>query len=322
MPNILLFSNLQPALNNLAEDLKPVGWDLKIITADSNRTEISDTVEKADFILSFGPGLTDKIIESSKDLKLIQLSSAGYDGIDLNLTNKLGVVVATNGGANAIPVAEFTLTLILSTLRHAVMANKIIKSGSWKNSASIKDLEGKELFGKTVGIIGAGRIGSTLAGILRGFETRTLYTDPIKSGKAEQFGATRVKLNQLLEESDVVTLHVPLLQSTKKMIGPAELGLMKNTAIIINTCRGMVIDEKALYQALVDGRIYGAGLDVFEMEPINTNNPLLRLDNVLLSPHVAGKSTESFPRRLRFAFENAERVWNGDKPKSVVVSDK
>ena len=175
-----------------------------------------------------------------------------------------------------------------------------------------------ELFGASVGIVGAGRIGSTVAGMLRGFETTTLYTDKICSEKAEGYGATRVELDELLERSDIVTLHTPLDNSTRAMISERELRLMKNTAVLINTCRGPVVDEIALHQALEDGEIWGAGLDVFEQEPVDPNNPLLNLDNVVAAPHIAGKSYESYPRRVRFAFENMLRVWNGGTPESIV----
>ena len=175
-----------------------------------------------------------------------------------------------------------------------------------------------ELFGTTVGIIGAGRIGSTVAGMLRGFETTTLYTDKIRSEKAENFGASKVELNELLERSDVVTLHTPLDRSTHGLIGRAELHLMKKTAILINTCRGPVVQEEALNQALQNGEIWGAGLDVFEQEPVDPNNPILNRENVVVAPHIAGKSYESYPRRVRFAFENMMNVWQGGTAESIV----
>jgi phosphoglycerate dehydrogenase-like enzyme len=175
-----------------------------------------------------------------------------------------------------------------------------------------------ELFGATVGIIGAGRIGSTVAGMLRGFETTTLYTDKVRSEKAEGFGATRVELDELLERSDIVTLHTPLDNSTRGMIGERELRLMKRTAVLINTCRGPVVNELELQAALEDEEIWGAGLDVFEQEPVDPDNPLLKLENVVVAPHIAGKSYESYPRRVRFAFENMVKVWQGGKPGSIV----
>ena len=154
--------------------------------------------------------------------------------------------------------------------------------------------------------------------MLRGFETTTLYNDKVRSEKAENFGATRVELDELLERSDIVTLHTPLDNSTKGIISERELRLMKNTGVLINTCRGPVVDEIALQHALEDGEIWGAGLDVFEQEPVDPNNPILKLENTVVAPHIAGKSYESYPRRVRFAFENMTKVWQGGQPDSVV----
>ena len=304
----------------MAEDMKPAEWNLMVRTPDSSEREVMEAAEKADFILVFGPGLSDPVLRTGKNLKLVQLCSAGYDGVNLQLAGELGVPVANNGGANAIPVAEFAITLMLSTLRHAVLVDRDTRAGEWKR----KELDGREaweLSGKTVGIVGAGRVGSTLTGMLRGFETRTLYADPVRSEKAEGLGARRVELDELLSESDIVTLHVPLLPSTRRLIGRAELGLMKESAILINTCRGPVVDEAALYDALTAGTIWAAGLDVFEKEPVDPDNPLLTLENVVVGPHVAGQSQESYPRRIKFAFENMRRVWDGGQPESVVNID-
>ena len=154
--------------------------------------------------------------------------------------------------------------------------------------------------------------------MLRGFETTTLYTDKVRSEKAESFGAVKVELEELLERSDVVTLHTPLDGSTHGLIGESELQLMKKTAILINTCRGPVVQEKALIRALEDCEIWGAGLDVFEQEPVDPNNPIINLENVVVAPHIAGKSYESYPRRVRFAFENMMNVWQGGNAESVV----
>ena len=128
-------------------------------------------------------------------------------------------------------------------------------------------------------------------------------------------------MDELLRESDIVTLHVPLLKSTRRLIGARELGLMKPSAVLINTCRGPVVEEKALHSALAGRRIWGAGLDVFEVEPAGGGHPLFGLDNVVVAPHVAGKSSESYPRRVDFAYRNMQRVWAGKPPESVVLPE-
>lgn len=317
MPNVLVFSGPALPLLNMAEEMKPDGWELNVIMPSNSAEEVAAGAAKADFALVFGHGVSDAALRAGKNLKLVQLCSAGFDGVNTTLAGELGIPVANNGGANAIPVAEYAMTLMLSTLRHAVIADQDTRAGKWMRY----DLDGRdtwELFGKTVGIVGAGRIGSTVARLLRGFETNTLYTDIVRSEKAESYGAKRVGLDELLSESDIVTLHTPLDSGTRGLIGRRELGLMKPSAILINTCRGPVVSEADLIDALTGKRIWAAGLDVFEQEPVDPANPLLKMENVVVGPHVAGKSQESYPRRVSFAFENMRRVWDGGKPESVV----
>ena len=222
MPDVLVFSGPALPLLDMAKEMKPDGWNLHLCTSDSTKTEVTKAAETADFILVFGHGVSDTVLRLAKKTKLVQLCSAGFDGINLKLAGELGIPVANNGGANAIPVAEFAITLMLSTIRHLTVAAGDTVAGDWMRP-EVDGRDSHELFGTTVGIIGAGRIGSTVAGMLRGFETTTLYTDKIRSEKAENFGASKVELNELLERSDVVTLHTPLDRSTHGLIGKAEL---------------------------------------------------------------------------------------------------
>ncbi|MDA1279920.1 MAG: 2-hydroxyacid dehydrogenase [Chloroflexi bacterium] len=318
MPEVLVFSGPALPLLAMAEEMKPAGWNLHVRTRDSKNSEVMDAAGMADFILVFGHGVSDDVLRKAEKTRLVQLCSAGFDGINLALAGEMGIPVANNGGANAIPVAEFAITLLLSTIRHLIVTDGDTRKGDWMRP-EVDGRDTHELFGTTVGIIGAGRIGSTVAGMLRGFETTTLYTDVRRSEKAEGFGASRVDLDELLERSDVVTLHTPLNASTYGLIGERELRLMKNSALLINTCRGPVVQEGALHKALVDGEIWGAGLDVFEQEPVDPGNPILKLENVVVAPHVAGKSYESYPRRVRFAFDNMVKVWGGGEPDSIVT---
>lgn len=317
MPDVLVFSGPALPLLDMANEMKPDDWNLHVRTSDSSADDVAQVAEIADFILVFGHGVSDDVLRRAEKTRLVQLCSAGFDGVNLELAGELRIPVANNGGANAIPVAEFAITLALSTIRHLIVTDADTRTGAWMRP-EVDGRDSHELFGATVGIVGAGRIGSTVAGMLRGFETTTLYTDLIRSEKAEGFGATRVELDQLLERSDIVTLHTPLDNGTSALISERELKLMKNTAVLINTCRGPVVDELALQKALEYGDIWGAGLDVFEQEPVDPDNPLLKMDNVVVAPHIAGKSYESYPRRVRFAFENMQRVWNGGQPTSLV----
>ncbi len=318
MPNVLVLSGPALPLMKMADEMKPDGFELNPCTEETHPEEVERLAGDADFVLAFGHGVTENILRAGKNLKLVQLCSAGYDGVNLQIAGELGIPVANNGGANAIPVAEFAMTLILACHRHLPIAHNDTRDDVWMRP-EIDGYDSYELFGKTVGIVGAGRIGSTLARLLRGFETTTLYTDLVRSEQAESYGATRVDLDELLAESDVVSLHTNLNTTSEKLIGARELSLMKESALLVNTCRGPVIDEAALIEALRNKEIWGAGLDVFEIEPVEADNPLLTMDNVVVAPHVAGKSWESYPRRVDFAFSNMQRVWRGETPESVVT---
>ena len=315
MPKVLCLTSASLPLGDLAREFLPSGWSICVMDRSDGDTGKVDAVRDADFIFSCAHNVGEDLLRAGKNVKFVQLASAGWDRIDVRLAGELGIPVANNGGANAIPVAEFALTLIMATYRNLRRGDLAVRNDDWYNG----DLLGQELFGKTVGIVGAGRIGSMLARLLRGFETETIYTDVIRSQTIEQVGARRVDLDELMSTSDVVSLHVPRMPSTEGLIGARELGLMKPTAILINTCRGQVVDEAALLDTLRDHRIYGAGIDVFQEEPTPADNPLLELDNVTVGPHMAGRTGESFPRRVEFAFENMARVWAGDAPESVVT---
>ena len=318
MPNVLVVSGGALPLIDYANAIKQDDWHLVSVDHDAPDAEVEEKAKDADFILVFGHMAPDSALRAGKNVKLIQVCSAGFDGINMRLAGELGIPVANNGGANAIPVAEYAMTLMMNTLRHAVPADADTREGKWMRD-EFAGLDTYELFGKTVGIVGAGRIGSTVAQLLRGYETNTLYTDVVQSERAESFGAKRVDLDTLLSESDIVTLHTPLNASTEKLISRRELDLMKDSAILINTCRGPVVDEPELIKALEAKKIWAAGLDVFEIEPVEPDNPLLKMENVVVGPHIAGKSSESYPRRVGFAFKNMQNVWAGGAPESVVV---
>ena len=257
MPNVLVLSGPALPLLKMAEEMKPDGYELNVCTTETDTDEVDRLSSKADFVLAFGHGVSEEILRAGRNLRLVQLCSAGYDGVNLRVAGELGIPVANNGGANAIPVAEFAMTLILACHRHLPIAHNDTRDDAWMRP-EIDGYDSYELLGKTVGIVGAGRIGSTLARLLRGFETTTLYTDLVRSEKAESYGAQRVELDELLMESDVVSLHTNLNTTSRKLIGARELGLMKKSALLVNTCRGPVIDEAALIEALRKQRDLGS----------------------------------------------------------------
>ena len=315
MPKVLCLTAPSLPLGDLARERLPGGWDMAVFDRDDDDREKVEAVRDADFIFSCAHVVSADLLRAGKKVKLVQLAAAGWDRVDVRLAGELGIPVANNGGANAIPVAEFALSLMLATYRRLSALDRAVRNGGWWT----EHRQGRELYGKTVGIVGGGRIGSMLVRLLRGFDANTLYSDVAASKAAEEAGARRVDFDVLLAESDIVSLHVPLLPETRGMIGARELALMKQDAILVNTCRGPVVDEKALYDALKERRISGAGLDVFKEEPTPAGNPLLELDNVVVAPHAAGQSVESFPRRVDFAFYNMERILSGKQPESVIT---
>jgi len=327
LPTVLCLCNPGSPTARAIDQLAPDGWKIDMVEngPDGWGTGASGPgpggerlAADADFILVSGSGIPDALLRAAGKARLVQLSSAGYDGVNLALAGELGIPVANNGGANAIPVAEMAVALMLATYRHMVHLDVEVRSGGWMPEWS-DGRDTYELSAKTIGIIGAGRIGSTVARLIQGFDPVVVYTDPVRSETVESLGGCRVELDTLLRTSDIVTLHVPLLSSTHRMIGERELGIMKPSAVLINTSRGRVVDETALTRALERRDIWGAGLDVFEEEPTAPGNPLFDLDNCIVAPHVAGKSLESFPRRVRYAFDNMRRVWEGRPPESLVA---
>ena len=255
------------------------------------------------------------------NLKLIQTVSAGTNMLDIAALNELGVLVANNGGGNAVAVAEHTITLMVSVYRKMHLQFQAVKNRQWAGDIREKWLsQAYELTDKTVGIVGLGRIGQRVARRLQGWDCRLIYHDVAKfpPGLEEALHITCVSLDELLRTSDIMTLHVPLNRRTKGMISDREFGLMKPTAVLINACRGPVVDEAALIRALKAQKILGAGLDVLEDEPTPANNPLLDMDNVVVTPHLAALAQESFEKSRAFAVLNATRVGNGEAPESVV----
>jgi phosphoglycerate dehydrogenase-like enzyme len=215
-----------------------------------------------------------------------------------------------------VAVAEHTMMLMIACHRRLMTYANDVKAGLWKQEQNRK-IDVFELEGKTLGIIGMGNIGQQVAKRSRAFDMELQYFDkyhPLPPTQEDALGLQAVALEDLLKTSDVVTLHVPLTKETYCMIGESEFSLMKPSSVIINTSRGGVINEAALAQALAAGTIAAAGMDVMEHEPPDPNDPLLKLDNLIITPHTAGPTLESIPKRAANSFENIQRVWNGESP--------
>lgn len=291
------------------------GIDLRRVDSTQSFNEIVEQCQGAVVILPQGryAKLTD-LAEKLSTLKLVQTSSAGTDWIDKAGLAELGVDVANNGGANAVAVAEHAIGLMFSVNRKLDVQIESVKKGTWMKGVGGDRTEFHTLVGKRIGIIGLGRIGSRVAKRLAGWECEIVYTDVIDhpDDYVAATGAKRVELDELLTTSDIVTLHVPLDRVTRHMISERELGLMKPTAILINTCRGPVVDENALIKGLEAKEIFGAGIDVTETEPIEADNPLPTMTNVVVTPHLATRALESELNGAQFTMENAGRVVRGE----------
>lgn len=303
----------------IGESLLPDGFSIQILSADPD--ERVAQLERADFLMGFlrGMPLRPDDYPHLRNVKLIQLLSAGYDNVDLARLRESGIPLCNNGGANSYAVAEHAILLMLAVYRKLPALDRLVREGRWK-SARLGEEQEHELAGRTVGIVGAGMIGRTLARRLAGFEVDLIYYDPVRPAPEEdaKLGLRYREFDDLLREADVVTLHAPANASTYHMIGARALGLMKREAILINTARGELVDETALYGALREGSIFAAGLDTFEAEPPDPKNPLFSLENIVLSPHAAGPTWESWPKRFGNAYANIQRVARGEAPLWVV----
>ena len=302
----------------IARDLAPPGFDL--VEAAAFSPDFNAAIPGAHYLVGLGdPRMNDAFYAASPHLKLVQLLSAGYDRCDIDSARRARVPIADNGAANSVPVAEPAVMLILATARRLVWQHTSVASGIWRGN----DWQNKHVFElseKTLGIIGLGTIGKKVARIARAFGMNVQYYDiaRLTEDQEDSLGVRFRLFDEILKTSDLVTLHVPLLPTTRHLIGARELGLMKPHAYLINTCRGPVVDEAALTQALVNNTIAGAGLDVFDQEPPPADNPLFKLDNVILTPHLAGPTFENRAKRFRNAFDNVQRVARGQNPFWVI----
>ena len=266
--------------------------------------------------------LTDKfsaeVMDRCPQLKVIANVAVGFDNIDVQAATERKIAVANTPDVLTNTTADFAFTLLMATARRIVEADRFLRAGQWRQW-SIDLLCGQDIHRQTLGMVGMGRIGQAMARRGRGFEMRLLYHDAIRAPAEVEadLGLEFVPLEQLLRESDFVSLHVPLLPETRKLISTAELSMMKDTAILINTSRGPVVDEAALADALTDETIAGAGLDVFEREP-EVEPRLLNLENAVLAPHIASASIDTRRRMSVMSAENVVAALQGNRPPNLV----
>ncbi len=256
--------------------------------------------------------ITKDVMDAAKKLKVISKYGVGIDNIDVDYATSLGIPITNTPGTNNTAVAELTMGLILDVARQISHSFRKICRGEWERS------QGLELGDKVLGLIGTGQIGKEVARLAKAFRMDIICYDIYPDAPwAEEMGAKYVPLHELLSTSDIISLHLPLCNGTKHLISSAELALMKPTAIIINTARGGVVDEDALYQALQDKTIAGAGLDVFETEP-PFGSPLINLDNVVMTSHIGSHTSDSITRMGWLAVKNLVAELSGHRAEFVV----
>jgi phosphoglycerate dehydrogenase-like enzyme len=296
--------------------------ELQILNPDALEDDICKAATNAT-ILYAGPGrppITRKIIESAPQLKFIQMPGAGYDEVDVTAANDRNIPVATTYGANARAVAEHAIMFMLVLLKRGISAHEATIQGKWPQFDLVLRKGTWELGGKTLGILGLGNIGREVARMAKGFGVRMVYynRNRLDVDEEQALGVEYVGFDGLLSESDIISIHVPLTDATRGMIGSEEICKMKDGAVIVNLSRGGVVDEGAVVEAIRSGKLLGAGFDVFESEPLLSGDLFVEVDNVMLSPHLAGATTEAIYRMHEIAGKNFASVMEGKRPVNIV----
>lgn len=255
-----------------------------------------------------------RLIDSAPKLKVISTYAVGFDNIDITKATQRGIAVGNTPGVLSETTADLAFGLLMAVARHIAEGDRYVRDGNWKMPCAPMLMLGRDIHDSTLGIVGMGRIGAEMARRARGFNMRVLYHNRRRQeGLEKELGVEYLPLKDLLVQADFVSLHVPLNEYTRGLIGAAELDLMKPTAILINTARGAIIDQKALYEALKSGRLAGAGLDVVEIEPIPRDDPLLTLNNVVFTPHIGSASVATRTKMAVMAVRNLIAGLKGER---------
>jgi D-3-phosphoglycerate dehydrogenase len=275
--------------------------------------EMAEWIRDTDAIISGDSPLNDQILEKAEKLKIISRVGIGYDNIDLKTATKKRIIVTNLPGTLSDSVAEHAILLMLAVARRLVTADACVRGSKW--SQFYEHPPDIEVSGKTLGLVGLGAIGGAVAQRAKAFNMKVLVYDPyVDEKRISTIGCRRVQLEELLRESDVISVHTPLTTETKKLIAEREFDLMKKSAILINTARGAIVDEKSLIEALKNGKIAGAGADVLTIEPPNPDNPLLSMSNVIFTPHSAAFTLDALKRLWVASSDAVLRVLAGELP--------
>lgn len=317
MPKIVIPDDFPPQIKGsgaLEHLIKKYG-DVKLYnTKASSQKEFIQRMEGAEAVINVRAysKFTEEVFKSCSSLKLLSVLGTGTDQVDLEAASKYNVLVTNTPGFAAIAVAEHALALMLSMARKISLIDREMKEGKWPRGLMT------QLYGKTLGLIGLGAIGGQLARISKGIGMRVIsWTFHPSKERAQKYGVEFVSLDELMKQADVISIHLRLSSQTQNLIGEKEFSLMKPTAIIVNTARGAIIDRKALSDALTSGKVAGAGLDVFDKEPLPIDDPLLKLNNVVLTPHNAGMTPETIEKGTQMAVDNIINYFQGD-PTNIV----
>jgi glyoxylate reductase len=258
------------------------------------------------------------LLDMGTKLKIVSNMAVGYNNIDVAAATEKGIMVTNTPGVLTETTADLTFALLMATSRRLVEASHYLREGKWKTWSPMQ-LTGQDIYGATLGIFGLGRIGEALTRRAKGFDMKVYYYNRSrKLDIEEQLGIEYVDKEKLLRESDFICVLMPFTPETKNYIGAAELSLMKKSAVLVNTARGGIVDEEALYNALKNGDIWGAGIDVFEEEPVKKDHPLLTLPNVVALPHIGSASVNTRLKMALLAAENLLQGLQGETPKNLV----
>lgn len=318
MPKVLIAPTTLAGVDaSFVRVLQDAGLELVYhgLPAQLNEAQLLDALTGIEASLAGSEPYTPRVFQAHPQLKVVARVGVGYDAVDVAAATASGAAVTIAPGTNQGSVAEHTFCLMLALVKHLIPQHIGVRDGGWPRGTNLP------LRGRTLGIAGLGRIGKAMTTRAQAFEMRVIAHDPFPDNAwAGQYGVPLVSMEELLRESDFVSLHMPALPQTQYLINRTTLALMKPTAFLINTSRGVVINEADLYEALRSRRIAGAGLDVFEQEPPAPDNPLLTLDNVVLTPHAAGVDLRSRDDMAESAAAAIASLWKGEWPAEKVVN--
>lgn len=314
-PSVLVDQDIQP-IDYLERQFEGLA-DLTIGVSEDENAVVEALSDKDGILTTSRIPLNGDILERVSHLDFIAKFGTGLDSIDLDAAEREGITVLYTPGLNAFAVAEYSLTLLLAVRRNLVTNQRLLQEGGWRDEAPLSH----NLIDTTVGIVGFGNIGQHLGHLLSGFNVELLVSDPyVPDADVNRIGAERTDLDDLLQRSDAVSVNAELTEETRGLIGRDEIDRMQSTAILVNTARGPIVDQTAVCEAVRNGELAGAGLDVFENEPLPTDSELHDVDGIVTSPHVAGGTHMSRTKCIDALADGVSRYLAGDRPHSQYVA--